>query len=123
MLSHDYNHFEASMGLVNDGGLTPVDLDNARKECQRLCDKAVDQYTTYKNVLYRNRQDQNAYDRLVSTVERIQKRPQSEWSERDKAAVKSLEDWNWSMRRRRYDYEDDFELQDMTHEDDFDNHF
>lgn len=114
MLSHDYNHFESSMGLSNPEGLTTADLDNARKECQRLCSKAVDQYTLYKNVLYKNRQNENTYDRLLEQVERIQKRPVSEWSDRDKAAVKALEDWNWETRRRQYNYEDDFEYENET---------
>lgn len=48
MLSYDYSHFEASMSLENDNGLTVKEIDAARKDCQRLADKAVAQYKTAK---------------------------------------------------------------------------
>jgi len=50
MLSYDYSHFEASMQLENDEGLGMKDIDNARKNCQRLADKAVGQYKTAKDM-------------------------------------------------------------------------
>jgi len=31
MLSYDYSHFEASMALENDNGLSMLEIDNARK--------------------------------------------------------------------------------------------
>lgn len=46
MLSHDYSHFECLMSLENDNGLSMKEIDNARKDCQRLADKAVSQYKT-----------------------------------------------------------------------------
>lgn len=48
MLSYDYSHFEASVSLENDNGLTVKEIDAARKDCQRLADKAVAQYKTAK---------------------------------------------------------------------------
>ena len=48
MLSHDYSHFEASMALENESGIPLKDIDEARKNCQRLADKAVGQYKTAK---------------------------------------------------------------------------
>lgn len=50
MLSYDYSHFEASMSLENDEGLSKEDIDLARKDCQRLADKAVGQYKTAKSM-------------------------------------------------------------------------
>lgn len=48
MLSYNYNHFEASMVVENEEGVTVQDVDNARKDCQRLCDKAIKQYQIAK---------------------------------------------------------------------------
>ena len=38
MLSYDYSHFEASMSLENEGGLSMAEIDTARKNCQRLAE-------------------------------------------------------------------------------------
>ncbi len=35
MLSYDYSHFESSMAIENESGLTMQDIDNARKNCHR----------------------------------------------------------------------------------------
>ncbi len=48
MLSYDYSHFEVSMQVENESGLSLKDIDEARKSCQRLADKAVGQYKTAK---------------------------------------------------------------------------
>lgn len=120
MLSHDYNHFEASMGLSNENGLTTAEIDNARKDCQRLTIKAVQQYITHKNVETKNRVNQGAYERLLKRVERIRLQPESEWLPSEKATVKALEDWNWDTRRRPYDYEDDFDMDDWQEHDEDD---
>lgn len=48
MLSYDYSHFEVSMTLENDEGLTKKKIDEARKDCQRLADRAVEQYKIAK---------------------------------------------------------------------------
>lgn len=50
MLSYDYSHFEASMSLENESGLTMQEIDDARKKCQRLADKAVGQYKKAKEM-------------------------------------------------------------------------
>ena len=50
MISHNYNHFEASIALENDGGLSLKDIDDARKDCCRICDKAIKQYNDAKSI-------------------------------------------------------------------------
>lgn len=50
MLSYDYSHFEASMSVENESGLALSDIDEARKKCQRLADKAVGQYKKAKQM-------------------------------------------------------------------------
>jgi len=81
MLSYDYNHFEASMTLENESGIFLKEIDNARKECQRLCDKAIKQYQTAKQACH--------------------------WTPEDKAKIKAWADYNWQS---IYDYQDDFEI-------------
>jgi hypothetical protein len=106
MLSYNYNHFEASLNVENDEGLSMTDVDNARKECQRLCDKAVIQYQKSKN--HEANRARNAMEKraLEKEVSEIRAREQSTWSITDKAKVKALEDHNWEL---KWDYGDDDE--------------
>jgi len=50
MQSYNYCHFEASMTIENEDGLELLDIDGARKNCQRLTDKAVKQYQKAKEM-------------------------------------------------------------------------
>jgi hypothetical protein len=104
MLSYNYNHFESSLTLENDQGLTMQDVDDARKSCQRICDKAVLQYQKAKN--HETNRSRNELERrsLEREVGEIKAKDQSLWSITDKAKVKALEDHNWNS---RWDYDDD----------------
>lgn len=110
MLSYDYCHFEISKTIVNEitqesvfsaPGITQQEIDDARKDCQRLADKAVGQYRTAKDI---------ATKRLGSSYERMQlekevrdiKQKKDEFvTPEDKAKIKALEDYN------HYNYMDD----------------
>lgn len=105
MLSHNYNHFEASMTLENDNGVQVSDIDNARKDCQRLCDKAIKQYDIAKNVANRRISLRSERASLESEVSRIRQMPREAWTVTDKAKVKALEDHNWEI---QFDYQDDY---------------
>lgn len=107
MLSYNYCHFEVSKQIEGDD-ITQQDIDNARKDCQRLADKAVGQYQTAK--AEQNRIAANSYERqtLEREVLQIRAKPQDEWSIYDKAKVKALEDYNFQS---RYNYMDDEEYQ------------
>lgn len=108
MLSYNYNHFEAGMGLANPDGITLEEIDEARKNCQRLCDKAVRQYKKAKEIFQKNEYSQQEYDRLVERVDRLKARtPEADWDSEDKALVKQMADWDWQERRRPYDYQDE----------------
>lgn len=109
MLSYNYNHFESSMTVESDNedGLTPLDVDNARKECQRLCDKAVKQYIIAKQVEVKRANLNSEKSALEREVREIKLRDVNSWSVTDKAKVKALEDHNWEL---RYDYQDDFDM-------------
>lgn len=104
MLSYDYNHFEVSLGVADDA--TFKDINEQRKECQRLCDEAVRQYKVAKakssaraNISYEKAE-------LEKEVSEILTIPEGEWTATQKAKVKALEDHAyWSQ--HNYDYDDD----------------
>lgn len=107
MLSYDYSHFEASMALENENGLSLKDIDEARKNCQRLADKAVGQYKTAKQDA--NKLTATSYERqqLEKEVREIRVNKNEEnWTVLERAKVKALEDYNYQT---RYDYNDDSE--------------
>jgi hypothetical protein len=81
-----------------------TDVDEARKSCQRLCDKAVIQYQKAKN--HEANRSRNELERrgLEREVADIKSKDQSLWSITDKAKVKALDDHNWE---KRWDYDDD----------------
>lgn len=106
MLSYNYNHFEASMVVENETGVSITDIDNARKDCQRLCDKAIQQYTIAKNVELRRATLRTEKANLEREVSLIKQSPKESWSVTDKAKVKALEDHNWDL---QFDYQDDWE--------------
>ncbi|HEX9970644.1 MAG TPA: hypothetical protein VGD14_01100 [bacterium] len=101
MLSYDYCHFEICLG--SDENLSLEQVDNMRKDAQRLADKAVNQYKIAKNVashmIYGGEKSQ-----LEKEVRIIQENfPKSEWTNTQKATIKALEDFKY------YDYQDDWE--------------
>lgn len=104
MLSYNYNHFEASLNLENDYGLSMTEVDDARKQCQRLCDKAVLQYQKAKN--HEAKRARNDIERraLEAEVAQIKRTDKSHWTISDQAKVKALEDYNWEA---NWDYTDD----------------
>lgn len=105
MLSYDYSHFEASMALENDKGLSLKDIDEARKNCQRLADKAVGQYKTAKSEA--NKLTATSYERqqLEKEVREIRvSKKEEDWTLLEKAKVKALADYKYQT---LYDYNDD----------------
>lgn len=105
MLSYNYNHFEASMVVENEEGISLEDVDNARKNCQRLCDKAISQYQIAKNVEGKRARMASEKASLEREVISIKQQPKESWTVTDKAKVKAYEDHQWEL---RYDYQDDY---------------
>lgn len=101
MLSYDYCHFEICLG--SDENLSLPEIDNMRKDCQRLADKAVNQYKTAKreasNMIYSG--NKQKLERDVKIIR--ENYPMSEWTPQQKAKIKALEDFQY------YDYQDDWE--------------
>lgn len=104
MLSYDYNHFEASILLENEEGLTVKEIDDTRKDCARLCDKAIRQYKKAKGIagekicLSKEKYD---LEREVEEIRLI--KPENRLPE-EKAKVKAVEDRDWEL---SWDYDDD----------------
>lgn len=103
MLSHDYNYFEAQIELSGDN-ITLAEIDNARKDCQRLCDKAVGQYKKAKSEAIKQTGTNYERQQLRNEVAEIMKKPESQWDLIEKAKVKTLSDYD---HQTRYNYDDD----------------
>ena len=102
MNSYDYCHFEVTLSEDN---VTLEEVDNMRKEAQRLVDKAIKQYKIAKRVAV----DLAPPPELERKVKIIKENfPQSEWSPEQQATVKELEDRNFRA-SHCYDYQDDWE--------------
>jgi predicted nucleic acid-binding protein len=106
MISHNYNHFEASICLENENGLTVEEINEARKDCNRLCDKAIRQYNDAKQVAMRRINLKNEKTQLEREVKSIKEKDEKEWSVTDKAKVKALADHEWEL---IWDYDDDYD--------------
>lgn len=103
MLSHNYCHFEVSKQIEGEE-ISQQDIDAARKDCQRLADKAVGQYKTAK--ADETKRTNSSYERkqLEMEVATIKQKDKEFWSVLEKAKVKALEDYNHNS---LYDYDDD----------------
>lgn len=104
MLSYNYCHFEISKTIEGDE-LTQADIDEARKDCQRLADKSVKQYQLAKSIENRRVQLQSEKRQLEQEVKWIKEKPENTWTVTEKAKVKALADHDWEI---QFDYEDDF---------------
>lgn len=105
MRSYDYCHFEV---VLHQSYIEYSDVDQLRKEAMRLVDRAVEQYKVARTNQEKIEEDDTLYERLKYDVERIRKKPEGEWTPKEKAAVKALNDEMY-RNRRRYDYDDDWD--------------
>jgi hypothetical protein len=105
MLSNDFCHFEESIELTGED-IPLSEIDNARKDCQRLADKAVGQYKTAKAIACKR--TTSSYERLQleNEVAAIKQKKEEYLTPDDKAKIKALADYE---HRHRYDYDDDIE--------------
>lgn len=107
MLSYDYCHFEVSKST--DENISDKDINEMRKDVQRLADEAVRQYQIAKRKAQLREKDVYEKRRFLEIYERaIAKEPESHSAE-EKAIIKQREDENWAeeYERNNYDYEDD----------------
>lgn len=110
MLSYDYSHFEASMSLENDEGITMKEIDEARKNCQRLADKAVYQYKVAKANAANRSDGKYKMASFEQECQRIAKKDEHDRTLKEIAMLKQYQDENWQAQfDYDYDYEDDNE--------------
>jgi hypothetical protein len=108
MLSYDYSHFEALMSLENDNGLTVREIDAARKDCQRLADKAVSQYKTAKEQAERRSDGQYKMKNFEAECIRIKAKDENDRTLNEIAMLKQYENEHWQAQfEYDYDYDDD----------------
>ena len=108
MLSYDYSHFEASMSVENESGLTMSDIDEARKKCQRLSDKAVGQYKKAKQMASNRSDGEYQMRNFQEQCERIKAKDEQDRTIKEIAMLKQYEDENWQANfMYEYDYDDD----------------
>lgn len=108
MLSYDYSHFEASMALENDNGLTQKEIDEARKSCQRLADKAVAQYKVAKTMAANRSNGEFAMRNFEAECKRIQLKDEHDRTLKEIAMLKQYENEKWQEQfDYDYDYDDD----------------
>lgn len=108
MLSYDYSHFEASMSLENEAGLQINEIDEARKKCQRLADKAVGQYQKAKQMAAMRNDGEYQMENFESHCKRIMQKPETERTVNEIAMLKRYQDEDWqSQFDYLYDYDDD----------------
>lgn len=108
MLSYDYSHFETSMALEDENGLTLSNIDEARKTCQRLCDKAVSQYKTAKSMAVKRSDGEYQMRNFEAECKRISAKDEHDRTLKEIAMLKQYQDENWQAQfESRYDYDDD----------------
>lgn len=108
MLSYDYSHFEACMSVENESGLSLKDIDDARKNCQRLADKAVGQYKAAKNQAAKRTDGQFQMQNFESECKRIALKDPNDRTMREIAMLKQYDNENWQAQfDYSYDYDDD----------------
>lgn len=106
MRSYDYCHFETSMSLENDSGIAPGEIDLARKDCQRLCDKAVAQYKKAKESAAKRTDGTYAMQNFEAECKRIAAKNEHDRTLKEIGMLKEYEDQAW---REKFDYHYDYE--------------
>ena len=99
MNSYDYCHFEICLG-TDDENTTLKQINEMRKDAQRLVDKAVEQYKIAKNKIPYQKSKRSNLEKKAKIIR--ENYPKSEWTPEQKATVKALDDFEW------YDYQDDW---------------
>jgi uncharacterized protein YdcH (DUF465 family) len=106
MLSYDYNHFEIALEDESSDA-TMRDVNNLRKQAQRLADEAVRQYKKAKEMAVKQAEIDAQRLRLEDEVSHIIATvPTAELTVEQKAKIKALEDTEY-WEQFRYDCEDD----------------
>ena len=110
MLSYDYSHFETCISLENEEGVSKEEIDNARKDCQRLCDKAVKQYKIAKDMAIRRSDGEYKIRNFEEQCKLIALKNEDDRTIKEVAMLRRYQDENWQAQfDYDYDYEDDYQ--------------
>lgn len=108
MNSYNYSHFETSMTLENDNGVTLKDINDARKNCQRLVDNAIQQYQTAKDFAAKRNDGKYQMENFKSQCEKIKIKQQNDRTINEIAMLKQYETEDWEKQfAYEYDYDDE----------------
>ena len=114
MLSHDYCHFETSMSLENESGVTLKDIDDARKNCNRLMDKAIAQYKIAKKMAQDRTDGKFKIQNFTNACEKIKMKAEGERTINEMAMLKQYDDENWQDQfENDWDYDDGAEHDEL----------
>lgn len=107
MLSYDYCHFEVSKS--SDTDLTNQEIDEMRKDCMRLADKAIAQYKIAKDACNIQMARSAEREALRREVQIIESKPENDRTIGELAKVKAFKDRDWEEYvSAKYDYQDDW---------------
>jgi hypothetical protein len=110
MLSYNYCNFEISLSAENEDGIKLTEVDNLRKSCQRLADKAVQQFKIAKVAAEKRNDGEYQMRNFESECKRIKAKDEADRTIREIAMLKTYENENWEAQfQYRYDYEDEDE--------------
>ena len=111
MLSHDYCHFEISKS--SDQDLSNEEINEMRKDCMRLCDKAISQYKIAKNQAARRETGEFEMQNFEAQIKKAMAKEDGDRTINEVAMIKQYKDENWRKKFiYNYDYEDDYREED-----------
>jgi hypothetical protein len=113
MLSYDYCHFEVCKST--DENISDKEINELRKDCQRLADEAVKQYKIAKKKAELRENDGYKKERFQRILKNALEKTTEDRSPEEMAIVKQAEDENWEAQfdKNNYDYEDDQDSYDF----------
>lgn len=119
MLSYDYCHFEIMKST--DQPVTDAEINELRKDVQRLADKAVAQYKISREALDKIASIDREKSNLEWHYNKIKTIPESERTPEMDAIIKKFENVEyWKNRRERYSYNYEEEYLDWEEEEEED---
>jgi len=108
MLSYDYCHFEVCKST--DENITDKQVNEMRKDVQRLADEAVRQYKIAKDKADKRANSSAEIARFEQDCQAIEKKPKGERTINEMAMLKSRDNHSfYKSVVAEYDYEDDNE--------------
>ena len=111
MLSYDYCHFEVCKST--DENITDEQINEMRKDVQRLCDKAVQQFKIAKDMSSKRMNGKYTMLDFKNQCLAIEEKKEEDRTVKEIAMLKQFSDENWQAQfEYNYDYEDNFDESD-----------